>query len=118
MKRTPDGNIYLPTTPSGDVAATSKFYVDAEVGKKANTSHTHTKSQITDLETISTTATVNHVVKRTTSGNITVPTTPNASTSATSKAYVDAHTPWSGTRTQYNAITTKDPNRLYIITGA
>lgn len=51
--------------------------------------HTHTKADITDLETISTTATANHVVKRVTSGNITVPTTPNASTSAASKSYVD-----------------------------
>jgi hypothetical protein len=118
VKRNTDGNITVPATPAATTSATSKSYVDTEVGKKANTSHTHTKSNITDLETISFTATVNHLVKRTTSGNITVPTTPNADTSAASKSYVDKTTPWSGTRTQYNAITTKDPNRLYIIKGA
>ena len=118
VKRNTDGNITVPATPAATTSATSKSYVDTEVGKKANTSHTHTKSNITDLETISTAATVNHVVKRTTSGNITVPTTPNASTSATSKQYVDNTVPWAGTRNQYIAITTKDPNRLYIITGA
>ena len=115
VKRTTSGNITVPTTPNAATSAASKSYVDTEVGKKANTSHTHTKAQITDLETISTAATVNYLVKRTTSGNITVPATPNASTSATSKKYVDDSIPWLGTRSQYNAITT---NRLYIIKGA
>ena len=88
-KRLVSGDISVPTTPSGVGSATSKSYVDTEVGKKANTSHTHTKSNITDLETVSTGATANHIVKRNTDGNITVPATPAATTSATSKSYVD-----------------------------
>ena len=89
VKRITSGNITVPTTPNASTSAASKSYVDTEVGKKANTSHTHTKSNITDLETISTAATGNHIVKRNTDGNITVPATPAATTSATSKSYVD-----------------------------
>lgn len=88
VKRTTGGNITVPTTPNDSGSATSKSYVDTEVGKKADTSHTHTIAQITDL-TVSTGTTADHVVKRVLSGNITVPTTPNASSSATSKSYVD-----------------------------
>ena len=117
VKRNTDGNITVPLTPAESTSATSKSYVDIRVNSKANTSHTHTISQITDL-TVSTGTTSGHVVQRITSGNITVPTTPNTDNSAASKAYVDNAVPWSGTRTQYNAITTKDANRLYIIMGA
>lgn len=90
VQRTTGGNVSVPTTPNANTSAASKSYVDAQVSTMTSTSHTHTKSNITDLETISTTATANHIVKRTTGGNITVPTTPNDSGSATSKSYVDA----------------------------
>lgn len=42
-----------------------------------------------DLPTISTSATASHVVQRLTNGHVTVPTTPTASSNATSKGYVD-----------------------------
>ena len=118
VKRNTDGNITVPTTPAATTSATSKSYVDTEVGKKANASHTHTKENITDLEPISSSLLSGHVPIRTESGNLIVPTTPNGSTAAASKQYVDNTVPWTGTRTQYNAITTKDANRLYIIKGA
>ena len=118
VQRTISGNITVPTTPNANSSAASKSYVDTEVGMKANTSHTHTKSNITDLEVISTGATGNHIVKRNTDGTITVPMTPDANSSAASKFYVDSTVPWTGTRTQYNAINPKDSKRLYIIMGA
>ena len=117
VKRNTDGNITVPATPAATTSATSKSYVDTEVGKKANTSHTHTKSQITDLEPISSSLLSGHVPIRTESGNLIVPTTPNGSTAAASKSYVDNATPWVGTRTQYNALTTKYADRVYIIKG-
>lgn len=118
VKRNTDGNITVPLAPAATTSATSKSYVDTEIGKKANTSHTHSKADITDLEPISSSLLSGHVPIRTASGNLIVPTTPNGSTAAASKSYVDNTVPWSGTLTQYNAITTKDANRLYIIQGA
>ena len=38
-------------TITGDYSATNKAYVDGEVAKKANTSHTHSQSDITGLST-------------------------------------------------------------------
>ena len=126
VQRITSGNITVPATPNTSTSAASKGYVDTEVGKKANTSHTHTKANITDLETVSTGSTGNHIVKRNTDGNITVPTTPNANTSAASKYYVDTiaqatrrytddSVPWVGTIAEYTAIPVKDASRLYVI---
>ena len=118
VKRTTSGNISVPAIPNANASATSKSYVDSQISTRAASSHTHTKSQITDLETISTGVRANFIVKRGDEGNIYVPTTPATSGSAASKNYVDIHTPWAGTRTQYNALTNKSSDRLYIITGA
>ena len=93
VKRTNSGDINVPISPNATDSAASKGYVDTQVATqvatRAASSHTHTKANITDLETISTSATVNHLVKRTSSGNITVPISPNATDSAASKSYVD-----------------------------
>lgn len=63
--------------------------LDPVLDGKANTSHTHTKADITDLETVSTGAVPNSIVKRTTDGTIHLPSTPSSSSAATSKYYVD-----------------------------
>lgn len=48
-----DGNYNnLTNKPSIPVVDVTKSYVDGELSKKANTSHTHTKNQITDFPTI------------------------------------------------------------------
>ena len=44
--------------------------------------------------------------------NNTAPTVP---TELVNKQYVDAGTPWVGSSAEYQALATKDPNRLYII---
>lgn len=76
----------------------SKQYVDTGLsGKLDKNTSTSTYQRIYGIDTAgnqmlllaSTDATINHVVKRTTNGNITVPTTPNVDSSATSKQYVD-----------------------------
>ena len=51
VSRWADGKISVPSTPEKNTDAASKFYVDAEVAKKANSSHTHSQSQITGLST-------------------------------------------------------------------
>lgn len=82
------------------------------------------KVEASDIEglNISTAATANYVVKRTTSGNIHVPIIPANATSATSKHYVDAEVNeakvWVGTQVQYNALSANDKKRVCIITTA
>ena len=49
VSRWSDGKISVPSTPEKNTDAASKFYVDAEVAKKANSSHTHSQSQVTGL---------------------------------------------------------------------
>src|SRR5699024_9473657 len=51
VSRWSDGKISVPSTPEKNTDATSKFYVDAEVAKKADKSHTHAQSDITGLTT-------------------------------------------------------------------
>src|SRR5699024_10576485 len=51
VSRWSDGKISVPSTPEKNTDATSKFYVDAEVAKKADKSHTHAQSDITGLST-------------------------------------------------------------------
>lgn len=55
--------------------------------------HTHTKEGITDLETISTQPTADHLVKRVVAGDIVVPFTPGFNNAAASKNYVESWTP-------------------------
>lgn len=96
-------------------AGTSNLSLGTTSSTAAAGNHTHTKADITDLETISTLATVDHVVKRTTSGNIQVPFTPNSSTSAASKSYVDSRTPEIRIVSSPDLATT--PGVLYVVTG-
>lgn len=113
-------------TPTSTTHATTKTYVDNAIvdAKKwtsltgvpstfTPSSHTHTINDFTDLN-FSVSNTANTIVRRTTTGHINsmYPTQPGH---AANMAYVDAKMPWYGTQTQYDAITTKDPDRLYII---
>ncbi|ANE09010.1 hypothetical protein [Corynebacterium glutamicum] len=88
-----------------------------QLAGKAPTSHTHTMAQISNLPTVTASSTGNAIVQRWGTSQISVPTTPDAATSASSKAYVDleagkrilksgtAATVWSGTQAQYDALT-------------
>ena len=52
LRLNPDGHIWIKTSSVTDAHhAANKGYVDEEVSKKANTSHTHTQAQITGLST-------------------------------------------------------------------
>lgn len=100
----------------------------------APASHTHQKSDITDLEPIEYAANPGSIVKRALGGHITLPSDPGAAHMAASVGYVDLHTatvandvsaladrvdalePWVGPRSALP--TERDPNRLYIIKGA
>ena len=50
VKTRPDGYVH-GNSPTQDRHVATKGYVDVEVGKKANTSHTHTQAQVTGLST-------------------------------------------------------------------
>lgn len=112
LKTSTDGQLSVTTSSvTQEHHVPSKGYVDTEVGKKANTSHTHTVaqvsglqslldgkapithshnvSQITDLPTISSLVGANRIVQRDGSGHVLVNVTPGATTHATSKSYVD-----------------------------
>lgn len=93
-----------------------------QLAGKANTTHNHTRSQISDLPTVAQTITNNALVQRWSTGQISVPTTPGNSSDASSKSYVDleagkrvlksgtATTLWSGTQAQYDALPTATRN--------
>lgn len=63
-------------------------YVNTEVGKKANSSHTHTVAQISNLPEITTASTGGALVQRFSDGNITT-TLPSGNYNVTPKIYVD-----------------------------
>src|SRR5699024_3546506 len=51
VRESDSDNLRVGSSPAQTYHATSKKYVDDEVAKKANTSHTHTTSQISGLGT-------------------------------------------------------------------
>src|SRR5699024_11860333 len=51
VRESDSDNLRVGSSPSQTYHATSKKYVDDEVAKKANTSHTHTTSQVSGLST-------------------------------------------------------------------
>lgn len=128
-KRDSSGRLRVATATATN-HATNKAYVDNAVtaskawanltGKPSTfppSTHNHTIAQITDLY-VNESVIGSTVAKRDADGKLHVGT-PIANSHATTKAYVDgkisATEPWTGTQAQYNAIQTKDPNRLYII---
>lgn len=80
-----------------DAAATAEHtHVVADItglaealGNRAPLQHKHTISDITDLPTISSGSEGGALVKRQSSGAVTVPTSPSSTTDAASKSYVD-----------------------------
>ncbi|APQ42525.1 putative tail fiber protein [Corynebacterium phage phi16] len=88
-----------------------------QLAGKAPTSHDHTMAQISNLPTVTASATGSALVQRWSTGQISVPTTPDNASAASSKAYIDleagkrilksgtAATVWSGTQAQYDALT-------------
>lgn len=128
-KRDSSGRIRVATATATN-HATNKAYVDNAVtaskawdnltGKPSTfppSGHTHTVSQIRDL-TLANGYSANTVPIRDDDGRFYVvsPIEPNQ---VANKFYVDGTLdtikPWTGTQAQYDAIQTKDPNRLYII---
>ena len=121
VQRDGSGRITV-ATPTVTGHATTKAYVDNAVtaakawsaitGKPSTftpSSHTHTMAQITDLPEVTSSVTNNAIVRRWSSGQIMVPTTPAGSQSATSKEYVD-------TKFESGYLTTQNLN--YLITPA
>lgn len=90
VKRWYSGHISVPEVPDSDSVATSKKYVDSVGNTKSDKSHKHTVSDITDLPVIDYRVTGGALVKRVNDGQVAVPETPNGSTAATSKSYVDS----------------------------
>lgn len=90
VKRLSDGQVKVPETPSGSTTAASKAYVDSVGDKKADKSHKHTMSDVSDMPLVRQAATANTIVQRYSNGNIAVPETPASTSSATSKSYVDS----------------------------
>lgn len=73
-----------------DTAVVNKRYVDSSTDKKADKSHKHTVTDITDLPVIDYRVTGGALVKRVSDGQVAVPQTPYGSIAATSKSYVDS----------------------------
>lgn len=95
VKTDADGWFFVGNSPTHGSHPTNKSYVDGGLAGKANTSHTHTISQITDMLPLSTSTThENSIPYRTAGGAIAVPTASiTTSGSVTNKAYVDGRTP-------------------------
>ena len=51
VSRWSDGKISVPSVPTTNTDAASKFYVDDQVATRAASSHTHSQSQVTGLST-------------------------------------------------------------------
>lgn len=93
-----------------------------QLAGKAPTSHTHTMAQISNLPTVTASSTGSALVQRWSTGQISVPTTPDNASAASSKAYIDleagkrilksgtATTLWAGTQAQYDALPTATRN--------
>ena len=77
--------------------------INSALAGKANSSHTHTASQVSGLATVATSGSYNDLSNK--------PSIPQPTVSAASGSL----TLWTGTETEYNAIATKDPNTLYFI---
>lgn len=88
VQRLADGNILLPTEINNDSFAASKGYVDAEVAKKADASHKHTMSEISDLPKISSWGNPNVIPVRDDNGRFFV-SDPEKAGQAANKSYVD-----------------------------
>lgn len=84
------GHIVVPTPVASNEACT-KSYADTKVSKTTNSNRVYGTSG-TGAQTLYTVGgNSGNLVQRVTSGNISVPVTPTASTHAASKQYVDTH---------------------------
>lgn len=88
VQRDSNGRSYI-NSPNSNFDIANKGYVDAEVRKKADTSHKHTMADISDLPPVENKVVGGAIVKRFNNGVILVPD-PATSDSATPKSYVDA----------------------------
>lgn len=80
--------------------------------------HTHPSSDISDAVS-SVTGTANKLIKTNSSGSLTISDAAiNSNLSVVNRNYVDRSAPWLGTDAEYNALPSRDPERIYIITGA
>lgn len=82
--------------------------------------HTHVSADITDAVSVVQSANKNRVLKTSANGDLRVDSgSITDQLSVVNKKYVDDNAggtaPWVGTESQYNAIGTKDPQRLYVI---
>lgn len=77
--------------------------INSALAGKANSSHTHTASQVSGLATVATSGSYNDLSNK---PSILQPTV---------KAASGTLTLWTGTESEYNAISSKDPNTLYFI---
>lgn len=71
-------------------AVVNKRYVDTTAAGKADKSHKHTMSDVSDLPAVVTYVRGSALVKRSVNGDIVVPSVPTVPDHATSKSYVDA----------------------------
>lgn len=80
--------------------------------------HTHPSTDISDAVS-SVTGTANKVIKTNGTGSLTISDAAiNSNLSVVNRGYVDRSAPWVGTDAEYNALPSRDPARIYIITGA
>lgn len=88
-RRTSTRQLQSNVNPVANDDLTRKYYVDMLINGRAPSSHTHTMAQISNLPAVTTSIVSDAIVRRTGTGNISVPATPAGSGYATSKDYVD-----------------------------
>lgn len=90
VKTHPSGHLHDANDPSEDNQLARKGYVDSVGNQKADKTHKHKVADITDIPAIDYRVTGGVLVRRLSSGQITVPETPGGNGYAASKKYVDA----------------------------
>ena len=89
VKTHPSGHLHDANDPSEDNQLARKGYVDSVGNQKADKTHKHKVADITDIPAIDYRVTGGVLVRRLSSGQITVPETPGGNGYAASKKYVD-----------------------------
>lgn len=123
VRRTPLGQVLLPDIIPAGLEAVSFKYFNQALGE---TLDALAKNVIAKAEAM-VEASPDSVVRRTASGGVEVPTSTPEDNEAVSGYYLrrfvaenssGGSAVWVGTRAQYDAIASKDPQGLYVITGA
>lgn len=129
--RAKDGKIFYYSNPTEYRELARKGYVDGEVAKKADKSHTHSRRDIRDLPSIAETIVEGSIPVRGSTGTFYV-SPPEFAGHVANKKYVDeqvgglrdrvgalesggSSSVWTGSKAEYDQISPKNPDTIYIV---